>query len=70
MVTIRIIERVTREVNLVCDESPMNIKKLIEILKLSKDVEYMVIGDGKVLSEDEDICKYKRVIVTVLAEGG
>ncbi len=71
MVIVRIINGSIKEVNLECsNKSSVNLHKLIEMLELNKDIEYMVIGDGKVLDESEDICRYKKVIVTVLAEGG
>ena len=63
MVVVRIIDESIKEVNLECsNKSSLNSHKLIEILELDKDIEYMVIGDGKVLDESEDICRYKKLL--------
>ena len=67
---VSIIGEKVRTLKIKCKDSSINVKELLNLLKLNEDYDYVVISDGKVLKDNDPICDREKIAIALIAHGG
>jgi len=67
---VSIVGEKVRTLKIECKDSSIDVKELLNLLKLNEDYDYVVISDGRVLKDADSICDREKIVIALIAHGG